>query len=148
MTKVSKLIELLSAYNGEMNVIDFEGQDFVHISYFGDKKDGSLILSTERPIGYCNRSGEYVFPTLVEDYIGVVPAINENVDLGEITLPKSEEEENINKFGEPINKFESKYKEAFMTLLKDVHKDLPQSTWDKLHNLDLGSEFETLDLDE
>lgn len=148
MTTVSKLIELLSAYNGDMNVIDFEGQEFVHISHFGDKEDSSLILSTERPIGYCNRSGEYVFPTLVEDYLGVVPAIEENVDLGEITLPNLEEEENPNKFGEPIDKFESKYKEAFITLLKDVHKDLPQSTWDKLDELDLGSEYETLDLDE
>ncbi len=132
MTKVSKLIELLSAYNGEMEVIDFEGQNFVHISHHDNDNGGRLILSTERPIGYCNRSGEYVFPTLVEDYLGVVPAIEENVDLGEITLPKLDEEKNSRKFGKPIDKFESKYKEAFETLLKDVHKNLPQSTWDKL----------------
>jgi len=145
MLKVSKLIELLSAYNGDMNVIDFEGQEFVHISHFDNEDDGCLILSTEKPIGYCNRSGGYAFPTLVEDYLGVVPQIEENVDLGEITLPKLDKEENPNKFGEPINRFESKYRKAFITLLKDVHKNLPQSTWDKLHELDNVLEYIDLD---
>ena len=146
MTTVSKLIELLSAYNGDMSVTDFEGQEFVHISHFDNAGGGNIILSTERPIGYCNRSGGYVFPTLVEDYLGVVPQIDENVDLGEITLPNLNEEENPNKFGEPIDRFESKYKEAFITLLKDVHKDLPQSTWDKLYKLDNVLEY--IDLEE
>lgn len=138
MSKVKEIIEILSKYKDDAILTDHENQPFIHVI---NKSNGDVILSTEKPIGYCDRSSGYVYPTTVEDYIGVSPELDENVDSCEIILPNLKEEENPNKFGEPIKR-ESKYKEAFYTLLKEVKKDLPQSSWEKLYKLDINLENE------
>lgn len=113
MTTVGKLIEILSSYNKDAYISNQELEEFVHISHL---TNGQVIISTERPIGYCNRSGGYAFLTDVEDYLAVVPELDENVDFSEITLPNLEEEDNPQKFGKPIER-ESKYKKGFEELL-------------------------------
>jgi len=128
---VKYLIDCLKMYSENANVINHEAQDFVHISSL---TNGDVILSTERPIGYCKRSGGYVFVTNVEDYLGVVPELDENVDLCEIELPNLKEEVNPTKFGEAIER-ESKYKKAFYMLLNEV--DIPQSVLEKLSKMDI-----------
>jgi len=64
-------------------IMDIQRQDFVHIITDGD---GNLMLSTSRPIGVCNRSGEYVYPSVVEGYVGYCPETDE--DLYEIEFKK------------------------------------------------------------
>jgi hypothetical protein len=39
----------------------------------------SVILSTTKPIGYCNRSGEYVYPSVVEGYSAYSPELDEDL---------------------------------------------------------------------
>lgn len=75
MTNVGKLIELLSAYPKDMIITDEQNQEFVHIVNMGE----SLILSTSRPIGYCNRSGEYVYPSMVKGYRAFSPSLDEDL---------------------------------------------------------------------
>lgn len=113
MTTVGELIEILSDYNKDAYISNQELAEFVHIS---NLSNGQVILSTEKPIGYCNRSGGYAFLTDVEDYLAVVPELDENVDFSEITLPNLDEEENSKKFGKAIER-ESKYKKGFEELL-------------------------------
>lgn len=115
MTTVKKLIELLEPYAKNENVLitNHENADFVHII---NKNNGDVILSTKKPIAYCNRSSGYVYPTEVEDYLGVSPELDENVYLCEVTLPNLDEEENPDKFGEIVIK-ESKYKKGFEELM-------------------------------
>lgn len=114
-TTVKKLIELLEPYAKNENALitNHENEDFIHIV---NKSNGDVILSTKKPIGYCNRSSGYVYPTEVEDYLGVSPELDENVDLCEITLPNLDEEDNPQKFGKPVMK-ESKYKKGFEELM-------------------------------
>lgn len=115
MTTVRKLIELLEPYAKNENALitNHENADFVHIC---STSQGNVILTTEKPIGYCNRSSGYVYPTEVEDYLGVSSELDENVDLHEMTLPNLDGEENPQKFGTPIMK-ESKYKKAYEELM-------------------------------
>jgi len=132
-TTVKKFIEILGNYSADAVIKNQENEDFVHVS---NLSNGDVIISTKKPIGYCKRTGSYAFITEVEDYLAVVPEIDENVDLFEIDLPIAKDEENINKFAEPI-KHESKYKEAFYLLLKEMENSVNQKTLDKLHKLDI-----------
>lgn len=113
MTTVKELIDMLSTYNPNAIITDQENREFVHIS---NLSNGDVILSVEKPIGYCRRSGGYAFLTQVEDYLGVVPELDENVDLTEIELPNLDEEENPDKFGKPIP-YVSKYKQGYDELM-------------------------------
>lgn len=105
------LISTLLSYNLDKMVTDHENQNFIHIV---SRDNGGTILTTEKPIGYCNRSSGYVYPTTVEDYVGVSTELDENVDFGEFSLPNLDEEENPQKFGTPT---ESRYKKGFEELL-------------------------------
>ena len=53
----------------------------------------SVILSTTKPIGYCNRSGEYVYPSVVEGYSAYSPELDEDLYDMEWTLLESKNEE-------------------------------------------------------
>ena len=75
MTTVGKLIELLSAYPKDFKITNEQNEDFIHIVNGGD----SVILSTKKPIGYCNRSGEYVYPSVVEGYSAFSPELDEDL---------------------------------------------------------------------
>jgi len=127
------LISALLPYNLDKRVRNHENQNFIHIV---NDNEGSTILTTEKPIGYCNRSGGYVYPTTVEDYVGVSTELDENVDFGEFSLPKLDEEVNPSKFGEVVER-KSKYKEPFYLLLKRVEGTLPQEVWEELYKFDV-----------
>ena len=49
-------------------------QDFIHII-----SDGDFLLSTQKPIAICNRSGGYVYPSNVKGYFGYSKELDENV---------------------------------------------------------------------
>lgn len=135
MTTVKEFIRLLEPFakNGDAAIMNHELQEFVHIS---NLQNGDVVISTQKPIGYCKRSGGYVFPTEVEDYVGVSVELNENVDLGEIVLPDLESGVLPEKFGEAIER-PSKYKGAFYLLLERVKDTLPQEVWDELYRFDI-----------
>jgi hypothetical protein len=83
-TTVGKLIELLSNYPKDMIIHDQQNQPFIHIINGGD----NVILSTQKPIGICNRSGGYVYPSIVDGYVGFSPELDE--DLYEIEFNRDE----------------------------------------------------------
>ena len=44
-------------------VTDMQLQDFVHITH---DTEGNIRLCTSKPIGRCNRTGEYVYPSVAD----------------------------------------------------------------------------------
>jgi hypothetical protein len=82
MTTVKKLIELLNKYAPDSVITDEQNRPFIHIINVGD----AVILSTEKPIGICLRSGGYVYPSIVEGYVGFSPELDE--DLFEIEFKR------------------------------------------------------------
>lgn len=75
-TTVGKLIELLSAYPKDFPITNEKNEPFIHI--VNDTHD-SVILSTTKPIAYCNRTGEYIYPTNTEGYFGYCKSLDEDV---------------------------------------------------------------------
>lgn len=75
MTTIKNLIELLSEYPQNFVITDEQNRPFVHIINGGD----NVILSTQKPIGICNRSGGYVYPSIVEGYVGFSPDLGEDL---------------------------------------------------------------------
>lgn len=75
MTTVGKLIELLSKYPSDFVITNEQNEDFVHIVNGAD----NVILSTQKPIGICNRTGSYVYPTQVKGYAGYCPELDEDL---------------------------------------------------------------------
>ena len=75
MTTVGELIELLSKYPKDFVITDEQNQPFIHIVNGSD----NIILSTTKPIGYCNRSGEYVYPSRVDGYSAFSPELDEDL---------------------------------------------------------------------
>lgn len=53
-----------------------QGEDIVHIS---TTIDGDLILSTEKPIGTCNRTGANVYPSRIKGYSAYCPELDEDL---------------------------------------------------------------------
>lgn len=76
MTTIGQLIELLSKYPKDMPITNEQNQDFIHIV---NTIDDSVILSTNKPIGYCNRTGEYVYPSMVDGYSAFSPTLDEDL---------------------------------------------------------------------
>ena len=74
-TTVGNLIELLSVYPKDMDISDEQNQSFVHIVNTKDR----VILSTNKPIGICNRTGEHVYPSIVEGYSAFNPELDEDL---------------------------------------------------------------------
>jgi hypothetical protein len=75
MTTVKELIELLTKYPQDFVITDEQNRPFVHIVNGVD----NVILSPEKPIGICNRSGGYVYPSIVEGYDGFSPELDEDL---------------------------------------------------------------------
>ena len=70
-----QLIELLNAYPKDFVITNEQNQPFIHMTNGRD----NVILSTTKPIGYCNRSGEYVYPSVVEGYSAYSPELDEDL---------------------------------------------------------------------
>ena len=72
---IKELKEMLNKYPDNMTVTNEQNNDFIHIV---NNEDG-VILSTNKPIGYCNRTGEYVYPTTVKGYSAFCPKLDEDL---------------------------------------------------------------------
>lgn len=84
MVTVEKLIELLSAYPQDFVVTDEQNRPFIHIVNGSD----NVVLSSVQPIGICNRSGGYVYPSIVNDYVGFSQELDEDLYEYEFTRKK------------------------------------------------------------
>ena len=73
---VGKLIELLSMYPKDMEISNQNNEDFIHIV---NTESDRVILSTEKPIAFCNRTGSYIYPTESKGYFGYCPELDEDV---------------------------------------------------------------------
>lgn len=80
-TTIKQLIGLLSNYNPDAVITNEQLEDFVHIRTMEDQ----VILSTKTPIGYCNRSGEKVYPSMVDGYSAYSPEEDEDLYAHEYT---------------------------------------------------------------
>jgi hypothetical protein len=87
MTTVKELIELLSKYPQDFEVLDEQNRPFIHSI---NTDNDTLRISTTKPIGICNRSGGYVYPSIVEGYEGFSPELDEDLFEFEINRDMSE----------------------------------------------------------
>lgn len=71
---VKQLKEILISLPNDGIVTNEYNQDFIHII-----SDSNLLLSTQKPIAICNRTGDYIYPTDVEGYFGYCRELDENV---------------------------------------------------------------------
>lgn len=89
MLTVGFLKQILAAHPDDMEVVTQENLAIAHISNTSNR----LIISTEKPIGHCNRSGGLVFPiTKIQlvheagtEYDGVCTETDENLYKFEFT---------------------------------------------------------------
>ena len=71
---VGKLKEVIKSMRDDAIVSTEQNQDIINIVACD-----TLILSTTKPIGYCNRSGSNVFPSVVEGYSAFCPELDEDL---------------------------------------------------------------------
>ena len=57
-------------------VTDMQLQDFVHITH---DTEGNIRLCASGPIGRCNRTDEYVYPSVVDGYSAYCPELDEDL---------------------------------------------------------------------
>lgn len=74
--KVKELKKILEIMNDDAVITTQNLEDFVHLSTLDN---GDVILSTEKPIGYCSRTGARVFPTKTEGYTAFCPELDEDL---------------------------------------------------------------------
>jgi len=85
---VKQLKEFLASAPDDAIVHTEQNLDIVHV-VVGD----SVLLSTKKPIGTCNRTGEYVYPSKIEGYSAFSPALDEDLYKFEWTPFNDEENE-------------------------------------------------------
>ena len=78
---VKQLKDMIKYCPDDMEVTSEQNSDFVHISNTADR----LIISTTLPIGNCNRSGELVFPSVIDGYTAFSPELDEDLAEWEFT---------------------------------------------------------------
>ena len=84
---IKDLIKKLSKYPDTMEITNEQNNEFIHIVNISD----TVILSTTKPLGDCNRTGEYVYRSKVAGYAAFSPALDEDIFLFEyrpVTLLK------------------------------------------------------------
>ena len=82
MLKVKDAIRFLQKCHPEAEVVNQHGEQNCHVV---NLKDGTVILSTEKPIGHCNRCGELVYPSIVDGYVASCPEHDEDLFSFEFT---------------------------------------------------------------
>ncbi len=75
METIKQLVELLSKYPQDFIITDEQNRTFTHIINGND----CVVLSSVQPIGICNRSGGYVYPSLVKGYAGFSQELDEDL---------------------------------------------------------------------
>jgi len=77
MITVKELKRFLELYSSDDMIITNErGDDFKHLMLLSSS---SVIISTNKPIAYCNRTGGYIYPTESKGYYGYSIELDEDV---------------------------------------------------------------------
>ena len=71
---VKRLKKILKSMNNDAIIVNEQNQNFIHIIAADE-----LLMSTRKPIGICNRTGEYVYPSVVKGYSAFCPALDEDL---------------------------------------------------------------------
>jgi hypothetical protein len=82
MLKVKDAINFLQKYHPEADIVNQHGEEIVHIV---NLRNGTVIFSTEKPIGHCNRCGELAYPSVVDGYTASCPEHDEDLFSFEFT---------------------------------------------------------------
>lgn len=88
---VKELKRFLQNCPDDMEIMTEQGEQFIHTV---NMNDNTLVLSKHKPIGFCNRTGCYVYPTesnSEHDYKAYSPALDE--DLFEFEFHRFTEDE-------------------------------------------------------
>ena len=73
---VNQLRKFLSNYPDDMEVTDEYNEPLIHIV---NTERNSVVISTQKPIACCSRTGGYVYPTTTKGYFGFSFELNEDV---------------------------------------------------------------------
>jgi len=76
MSTKKELVLLFESYSDEAHVVTEQGEDITHLV---NLTDGTIVMSSKKPIGVCNRTGGYVYPTVVNGYAGYCPELDEDL---------------------------------------------------------------------
>ena len=76
MSTKKELVLLFESYSDEAHVVTEQGEDITHLV---NLTDGTIVMSSKKPIGVCNRTGGYVYPTVVSGYAGYCPELDEDL---------------------------------------------------------------------
>jgi hypothetical protein len=71
---VKYLKEALIGMSDDAVVLNEQNENFVHII-----SSDTFMLSTTKPIGICNRTGSYVYPSIVVGYSAFCPELDEDL---------------------------------------------------------------------
>ena len=71
---IGKLKEIIKSMRDDAIVSTEQNQDIVNMVACD-----TLILSTTKPLGYCNRTGSNVYPSVVEGYSAFCPELDEDL---------------------------------------------------------------------
>jgi len=63
-------------FTNDTLITDMHLQNFVHITH---DLVGNIRLCISRPIGKCNRTDEYVYPSIVNGYTAYCPELDEDL---------------------------------------------------------------------
>lgn len=78
---VRDLKKMIEHANDDAPVILQDGSSIIHVMI-----SDTVLLSSEKPIGYCKRCGEYVYPEKeLEEYTAYCPNCDENMYSFEIS---------------------------------------------------------------
>jgi Zn finger protein HypA/HybF involved in hydrogenase expression len=91
MITKKQLIDFIKNSSDEAIVTIFGQGEIIYII-----QDSNILLSSQKPIGYCNKCGEYVYEETtqgLEQYKGYCPNCNENLYKSEIILFKQKKNE-------------------------------------------------------
>lgn len=74
--KILKRFVNQKGFRDDAIITDMQLQDFVHIAH---DTNGNIRFCTSKPIGRCNRTGEYVYPSNIKGYTAYCPELDENL---------------------------------------------------------------------
>lgn len=77
-----ELLKFLDMFQDDDIITNQQNEDFIHMV---NTNSGNIILSTQKPIGICNRTSTYVYPSIVKGYHGFCPELGEDLYYSEFT---------------------------------------------------------------
>lgn len=71
---IKRLKGILNSLDENAIIHDEQNQEFIHAI-----ASDTLLLSITKPIGTCNRTGSYVYPSIIKGYSAFCPELDEDL---------------------------------------------------------------------